>query len=288
MSKDNPDTLIPLIALHGQLHRLEVFYLQGTSDKNDYLLSRETEELYSQLIDLYLKTSEHAATTTSSSTHLQHGHVASLFHINLALRCIEQNRYHDAAVILGTARRLDSENLAALHTLGVLYQKKGQLSWAIETFERCLELFPDHQEVQLRLAVTLLRANQEARARRTLETLAVSQGASWTRLLALQELIQLNIAGDDEQQALEWLQEGLQQFPDNERLSLQLLYLSEPNAEASRDIVTHLVRHDRQTPAESPRLRYDRWPEDLDHAMTQLDEEVSARLPLLRRAVAGS
>ena len=62
--------------------------------------------------------------------------------------------YHDALIV-------DENNATAWFCLGVLYSKTGSLKEAVEAFEKCDEIFPDHPPTLANLAYLLVESDPE-------------------------------------------------------------------------------------------------------------------------------
>lgn len=110
-------------------------------------------------------------------------------------------------------------------------------------------------------------------------------GQRWVRILAFQELARYHLNGGRTTQARALIDEGLTLFPDNERMKILLLSLSDQTSTTPRDTAALLMNTPRGRSPLTPRARYNQWPGELTTAIRQLDEEVAGRLPLLQRAL---
>jgi hypothetical protein len=113
--------------------------------------------------------------------------------------------------------------------------------------------------------------------------LIADSAPTWITVIAYQELARLLPAVNAES----ILREGVQRFPSNQALQVQLAYVLDDlgrTAEAA-DLVESISRSG-GAPETSPRVRYPAWPSlGLERRMTVLEEQATAVLPAVVAAL---
>jgi len=285
LSRDDPQVLIPLIALHRQLQGLELAQWRLEEDPREYLRVQVTESLILSLLHRYLEliddNGKSQATAQSEDAHF----LVSLFWTSLAASYLDLNFTYNASFCLDMAAKLSPKNLAALHTQGVVLGKRGDHKAAAKILAAYLKRRPNQAEVRLRYALTVLRLGKRSLARKRLQELVSNVSPEWVCVLAYQELAQLSQQPDLEGDARDLLTRGLEEHPDNERLAIQLLQVSNPGSPTAREILDGILESKPGSTTLTPRARFNLWPSELESALQQLDIEVSRQLPQLLRAL---
>lgn len=273
-----PGARLALAQLHGLTHLalLRRWVPDPTVEPEDdpvALAARLTEDRISRL--LAGLGAEESAVVARAWAAL--GHMASL---------LPPSHTESAAGLFGRALQRDPHNVAALHGLAFLEERRGERSAAAIQLRRLLEVEPGHAEARLRLALVLARGGNEEEALEGLAGVVAKPAPDWVQSLAYQELIQLS---DDPDQARRWSDEALRRFPDDTRLRLQRAHLERDDWRASTRRVVQLFEAWRPSQEPSPRLLYDFGPRDDRKALlTQVEADLAASLEALRRALAAS
>ncbi len=184
---------------------------------------------------------------------------------------------------------LDPDNRAALQGLAVVHEKFGSYAQALPLLERLGRLEPEGREWRLRLAVNLVRVGRRLEGMRALEGLVAGPGTDWPEALAHQELARLLLHDGELDSARFLLEQARARFPCDTALAIQLAYLeerTEPDADGS-DLAGSL-RGCTAAAATPARTRYNQTPVRLlEELRGELAAQAAARLPGLRRALAG-
>ncbi len=187
---------------------------------------------------------------------------------------------------------IDPAAAPALLGLAIIHESYGSYDRAVEHLERLLRITPGEPasaaEARLRLAVNQRRLGVPRRAEELFRSCLAPQSPEWVRILATQELADLQLAESRPRQAAELLEEALRLLPQQQRLHIQLaaVYDRLGRDGEAREVLRRLdPRAGRQ--ADSPRLRYSRWPTAaIQSARRQLAQAAAAHRADLAAAVA--
>lgn len=122
------------------------------------------------------------------------------------------------------ASNADSE---ALLGLASVYERLGRYGEAAETLKGLWDRNPDLAEAGLRLGINLARRSQTKRARSVLSQVATISTEAWVSRLAFQELARLELEREQPLRAIEVLRQGLEDWPQDFHLRVQLAYCLE-------------------------------------------------------------
>ena len=187
------------------------------------------------------------------------------------------------------ALELDPDNELALLRLALDHEKSSAWEAARLRLDHLLRLRPGDEEVRLRLAMNQLRTGDTDAGRRHLrEILDRSEVERPVAILAFQELAQVELELGYSRRAVSILEQGIDHFPDDQGLRLELAFLHEQLGR-SRDADRLLNRIEAPAPPvlETPRSWYNHGPEDeIEAARSRLREQVGAGLPRLAAALA--
>lgn len=202
----------------------------------------------------------------------------------------EEVRRTAAHGMLTAARELDPDNATALLALAVDREGEGDYDQVVSLLEHLLAT-SDSAEARLRLAINLRRTGRRRDAAETLAALLHEPDADWVAMLAYQELAAMRLGDGDAEDAARLLRQGLERFPDSERLVLQLAYALDRGGDpaAARETVAELAA---SPPASgrggTPRHRYN-WGSDTEprpvFTLAPLRERAAGLAPRLGTAL---
>jgi tetratricopeptide (TPR) repeat protein len=272
LAKLEPEALLPLSYL----------YLAVSIDQSQHgrpWLAGPNRDRSLSLLDLYVERAGDPGTARGP---------AALLLIRLADSLFSQGTYQLglwARDVFLQALKLDPGNPAARYWAAFLEEKYGGYSAALKHLRRLAAARPGDREVELRRAVNLGRTGKTSEATAALEDVARSDAPGWLRIVAYQELARLpEKKGAD---AIAYLREGLQRFPDEAQLTLQLAYHLRRDWRASTALVEGVEARWQGDPGDSPRVLYERArDDDLAVAERLLESEVGRRQGDLERALA--
>jgi tetratricopeptide (TPR) repeat protein len=222
------------------------------------------------------------------------GLVASRLLTSLA-GMLQQNAQHlPAAELFQQAVALDGRNAAAFLGLATIYEKSSQYESTVKMLRQLLAVDAKHSEGRLRLGVNLRRVPnaaeaEEAEARKLLEELAAGE-ASWIGPLAVQELARLHVDAKRAPEAEKALRAGLERFPDDIRLHIQLAaVLDRRGAQAEATALVEKALSVPPSKEASSRYLYNTVRrEAFTEARSLLDESSRSRLSILAQALSGA
>lgn len=124
------------------------------------------------------------------------------------------------------ALEIDPSALTPRYWTALVYEKLDQYSLAADALRSLAGEYPNSAEIQLRHARILRRLGQEAASRDAYRALSSRPGPRRPRILAHQELASL-LAERDEgwEEAVAVLRRGVEEFPENRRLRIELSFL---------------------------------------------------------------
>ncbi len=193
-----------------------------------------------------------------------------------------------AAEMFQQATDLDGRNTAAFLGLASIYEKNAQPESAVKALRRALEAEPGNMEARLRLALNLKRLDQTEEATKLLDERAAATDPSWTTPLAVQELARIHSDRGRTSEAEKVLRKGVERFPDDPRLKIQLAAVLDRRGAASEAtaIVEKLLASPVSTSGASDRFLYNTVrPEAFEPARSFLAENSKSRLPVLTQAL---
>lgn len=132
-----------------------------------------------------------------------------------------------AELILQRALALDSSNALAALGLGALYEKQASYERAVPLLEQAVAADAGLAEARLRLAVNLHRVGRSQEATSHFQSLLRSGAPPWILSLAYQEQARLYMSLQQWDRARSTLSAGVERFPGDERLIIQLSYVLE-------------------------------------------------------------
>lgn len=193
----------------------------------------------------------------------------------------------------------DPGDRTALLCAAINAERQGSYAAATDWLEKLRHLDDGDLEVRVRLAINRARSGDRKQARALLAGVVASPAAAagppaWWLSLAYQELARLHLDAEDAAAAEKVLRRGLERFPGEEKMSLQLARLLAERgaqAEAAR-VLDALVASATDRGFDSARHRYALLPtEPLEAAAAEVRERAAAsrsRLAAALDATAGS
>ena len=195
-----------------------------------------------------------------------------------------------AAEMFQQAVDLDGRNIAAFLGLASVYEKNAQPESAVKVLRRALEAEPGSAEARLRLALSLKRLDQTEEAMKLLDELTVATDPSWITPLAVQEAARLHSDRGRTSEAEKVLRKGVERFPDDVRLKIQLAAVLDRRGAAGEAtaIVEKILASSTGAVSggASDRFLYNTVrPEVFEPARSFLAENSKSRLPVLAQAL---
>lgn len=193
-----------------------------------------------------------------------------------------------AADMFQLAAEMDSRNTAALLGLATVFEKNARYEPAVDTLRRLLQADPEHAEGKLRLAVNLHRLDKTGEALPLLQELAASKADDWVVSLAVQELADIHREKGKLDAARAVLEAGIQRFPGDPRLYVQLASVLDRvgQARSAQDLMDKVMELKQQPPATAARFLYNTIREETFQAARRfLDENAQSRLSVLAQAL---
>jgi predicted Zn-dependent protease len=191
--------------------------------------------------------------------------------------------------VTGVALELQPDNALAILRDAIGREKAGQYRHALPLFERLVALQPRDPHGRLRLGVNLRRLGDSGRAADLLRSVIGSDGPTWMRLIAYQQLADLELQNRARARAEALLRQGIDETGD-QSLQLQLAYLLDRARRRDEAIaVLNRVTIDRVSAEPSARHRYNGQPNDeLAAARAEILANALGSLPALRLAMTES
>ncbi len=262
-----PEALPPLIRLHDGLY-------QDYRRRRVFSLASFNRLMVESLAELY------AANGGA-------GDLAAAALVSLGGYLQEANLPASSSRLLRRALALDPGSRAARLALASLHERLGDPRGAVDQLGPALAAAPGDAEAKLRLAINLGRGGGDRRQSATLlEEVAAGDGPAWVRAVAHQELARRDLTAGDAAAAARRLEAAVQELPDDRGLHL-LLALAYDRLRQPREALDTLTRVG-SGGGESPRKRYDDWPEEaIGIARSRLESGAAERRPELVRALDG-
>ncbi len=232
--------LLPLIDVHEELYR-------SYHQNRHFGLSTHSRQMVMQLSETYLR-----ADGTPQARSL----VACAL-VSLGGYLYEIGATPSAQKAFEVALEYDEHQEAALLSLAVIHESFGHYDAAVDALRRYQKVYPGQPEARLRLAINLGRMGSRRKAEPLLRRSLLGDNPEWVRVLAYQELARQLIAERQATAAIALLQEAIQEFPEYQRLYLQLASVLDRGGRPreARDVLAAMdPRAGRNL--DSPRLRY--------------------------------
>lgn len=271
LAEQDPEILVPVFQLHHDL------YLQHRASRQWYLLLHSVS-MVRELADLYVR---EAGTT---------GAKMNASRILASLAGYLQAAQQPASVkLFEEVLALDPSNESAYLGLAAHYEKRGgPPEEVVHHLKRLLEVYPEHREGRLRLAVNQLRLGKVDEAKALFTALLDEPASDWVYRLAAQEAARLYARQGQLDTAIKVLEKALERAPGDQKLCIELAFLYDRNRQTiDSHRVAELARSG-EPAAEAPRGRYNAWPhEALDHDREELRRLAESRVQLLARVIGG-
>lgn len=271
--QSQPELLLPIIMMH---HEASTRY----RDRRIWFLSNHSREVARVLTERYAASAQGQGSQIIASRALTSlGGLLQEYMTSTFCRCTE---------LYDKALSLDESNQAALLGMGTVMEKTGDYVEAMRYFGDLVKHHPKNLEGHLRYAINLERVRGSRDGAEALRQITHETGDSWPIVLAYQELIRIRIDDENYQAAEPLLQEARTRFPSDQRLALQqsLLYERTRRSAESNRVLAEIEGTSRRA-APSPRLLYNRWPDELMRELrADLRQHAENRLEPLREYLA--
>ena len=174
----------------------------------------------------------------------------------------------------------------------MIHERSGNYHRAAEYLLDLIDVYPEHREGRLRMAVNLNRLGSEEDAIRLLGALLSEPEADWVSEVAFQQLAELHRRAGRLERAEEVLWQGLERFPSDGRLRTQLALVLDQRRLPKRSLAV-IGELDREAEIRddgpSARRRYGMGPQDAyAEAREALDESAASRVGRLARLLEGA
>lgn len=264
-------SLFPLVLLHEKVYN-------AYRNRRLFSLAFHTRRVIEGLAEIYAETgaSEEAQRDAARVLSYLAGHLQGA------------NLPASSRRLFAKALDYDPGNHAALLGLAASHEKYGEYARAAECLERAVESAPESSESLLRLAMNLARTSGGRRSREALRRVLATEGPSWTRSLAYEELARSYLKTGSLEEATRILEAAVNELPTPERHGsvVLLAHLYDRQLElgkAGRLLATLRPVPD---PGGSPRMIYDRWPQEaLETIRRSLSENARAHREILSRSL---
>lgn len=193
-----------------------------------------------------------------------------------------------AAEMFQKAIELDGRNVPAILALATVYEKNAQAETAVKFLRQALAVEATNGEARLRLALNLKRQEQMEESRKLLVGLVADKDDSWVTPLAYQELARLDSDRKKGSDAEKVLREGIQRFPGDLRLRIQLAAVLDRRGapgEATALIEKALTASSSGEASNSRYLYNAVRADEFAQTRTFLDENSKSRLQVLAQAL---
>lgn len=267
------EVLVPIAVLHHESYRR----LLDRGGRGHALAMMHTRTMARNLALLYREQSGSEGASL----------VASRILTSLGGLLLESSQQLSAGEMFQAAIELDGHNTAAALALASIYEKNAQSESAVKLLRRLVEAAPEHVEGRLRLAMGLKRLDRIDEAQKILEELVATEDSSWATSLAFQELARLHGEKERTSAAEKVLRAGLERFPQDARLHIQLASVLDRRGEPGEAaLLVEKVLTLPQGESDSARYLYNAVrPEMFAEARVFLDENSRSRLPMLSQAL---
>jgi Flp pilus assembly protein TadD len=265
LTESEPGARVPIVLLHRDAFR---HYLAGGEER---------------LADHAWRLAAEFAEEVPAASFEEHGSAfAETVLVAIAADLIRTGHTSSALELLERAVEMAPRDPRALLALGATYERSGSYQEAVPPLRRLVEEHPDSTEGRLRLALNLARTGDPNGAEGHLRRLMSDDSSAWIRVIAYQELARL-VPADAE----ELLRDGIERFPSDQALQIQLAQLLDVRGrpwEASTLIEGLASRA--SAPETSPRVRYPAWPSmGIEQRMAQIELAAGGSLSVLADAL---
>lgn len=272
------EVLVPISVLHHEAYRR---LLEQGDNAGRALLLAHSRTMARDLVLLYWQQSGLEGAQL----------VASKLLTSLAGMLLKAAQQLPAAEMFEQALELDPRNTTALMGLAAIWEKNSQFDEAVKRLRALLEAEPANDEARLRLALCLKRMERPdlPEARKILQELVGNGTTPWVMPLAYEELARVYTEAEKPADSEKTLRKGLERFPGEPRLRLQLAVLLDRRGATKEagDLVEKIVGEP-LSGDESPRFLYNTVrQEGFAGAREFLDENSRSRWPVLAQALGG-
>lgn len=267
LAKRDPEILVPMFQLHHDL------YLKHREARHWYLLLHSVS-MVEQLASLYVDE------TGSQGARINAARILA------SLGGYLQAAQQPASVkLFEKVLELDPTNESAYLGLAAHYEKRGgPFEPVIQYLERLLEVYPDHREARLRLAINKLRVGRDDEGSMLLHQLVDEPSSDWVYRLAAQELARYEARQGRLGRAIAVLERAIENAPGDQKLCIQLAFLYDRNRQSFDAHRTAEMASAGEPAAEPPRGRYNTWPHKaLEQDREELRRLAESRVQLLAR-----
>ena len=265
------EVLVPMAVLHHEVYRRHL----DQGERRHKLLTAHARGMARDLAVLYER---HAGNDRARVT-------AALLLNSLAGYLLDASQQLLAGQMFTLATSYDPRSVPAYMGLAVIYEKSGQYESAIGSLRGALGVDPMQPQALLRLGVNLHRTGQSDNAVRALRPLTGMPG--WIGALAVEELARVHADEKDLAAAESVLRAGLERFPNEGAIYLQLAALLDRQGKVieGRELMGRFLALPAAERGDA-RLRYNQDPAQLWEAVRrQLVESARSSLPLLAQAL---
>jgi tetratricopeptide (TPR) repeat protein len=240
LAQSDPGVIVPILLLHRDTFRQ---YLAVRDDQ----LANHTWRLVATLAEDAPRSLRSGQWAGFSETLL----------VALAADLVRASLVSSAIELLERTVELAPTNPEALLALGATLERSGKYDEALSPLRRLVRDNPDAAEGALRLAVNLARTGDPDDAKEVFRNLINGRSSGWIQILSYQELASLVVASTAEQ----LLREGVDRFPSNQAMRIQLACLLDHRGRAveAGSLIDRLTSR-AAAPDTSPRVRYLAWP----------------------------
>jgi Tfp pilus assembly protein PilF len=269
------EVMVPIAVLHHEAYRR---LLARGSSRGHALAMIHTRNMAKDLALLYHEQSGSEGAAL----------VASRLLTSIGGLLLQSAQQLPAAEMFQKAVELDGRNIPALLALATIYEKNAQAESAVKFLRQALAVEPANAEGRLRLALNLKRQEQTEESRKLLAGLTADKDDSWVTPLAYQELARLDTDRKKSSEAEKVLREGIQRFPGDLRLRIQLAAVLDRRGapgEATALIEKALTAPSSGEAANSRYLYNAVRADEFAQTRTFLDENSKSRLQVLAQAL---
>lgn len=269
------ESVVPLLALHHDAYRLYI-------ERSQPILAGHSSRLAASVADLYAREGDSEGSRVLGARALA----------TLGIYAQQMGVKLQGLGLLLAALEFDPDSEAALLGLAVIHERSGNYHRAAEYLLDLIDVYSEHREGRLRMAVNLKRLGSEQDAIRLLEALVSEPEADWVSVVAFQELAGIHRQAGRLERAEEVLWQGLERFPSDGRLRTQLALVLDQRRLPKRSLAV-IGELDRESEARddgpSARRRYGMGPQDAyAEARAALDESAASRIGRLARLLEGT
>lgn len=270
LAQKDAEALVPVFQLHHDL------YMEHRENRQWYLL-HHTISMVKDVAALYVKKAGSQGAKVNAARML-----ASLAgHLQAA-------QQPASVALFEQVIELDPRNESAYLGLAAHYEKHfGPFESVVKYLELLLEVYPEHREGRLRLAINKLRLKKEKAAAKLLRGLLDEPESDWVFRLAAQELARYEMDQGRVSAAIQILEKAVRQAPGDQKLCIQLSFLYERNRRSNDAQRIAKLARSGSPAAEAPRGRYNSWPKQaLEQDRIELRQLAANRTALLARLFA--